>query len=268
MEWLSIIILGIIQGISEFLPVSSSGHLVVAVEAMQKFGGEIRSADENVLVNILLHGGTLASILVFYGRRIWHLLTSDRRVIGLVIVGTVPAVAVGLPVKMFYGQILDDPLLTGFMFLATGGLLIWAGRAREGELEMQDLSFGQAFAIGLCQTVAILPGLSRSGWTIAGGLLLGMRRESATTFSFLLAIPAIGGAMVLALKDLLEDGAPGDASIAILGVGTLVAFVVGLASLAGLIKIVQRGRLAWFAWYLIPLGIAVVVWQLSVLSRV
>ncbi len=122
------------------------------------------------------------------------------------------------------------------------------------------MSYLQALGIGLFQAAAILPGLSRSGWTIAGGMLLGLKREAATTFSFLLAIPVIAGATLLELKDWSFDE---DAlSQGLLGLGTGVAFVVGLISLWLLVRVVERGRLAWFACWLFPLGFGVIIWQL------
>jgi len=257
MNWLQIVILGIVQGITEFLPVSSSGHLVV-VQAL--FGGD--NLEGAVEVNILLHAGTLAAILTFYWRRIIKLLTSDRRVIGLLIVGTVPIVLVGMPMMKYGSDLLGSPLLSGCMFVVTGVLLIWSSKAAQGEIEYENLSYQRAILIGLFQAAAVLPGLSRSGSTIAAGLLLGMRREAAATFSFLLAIPAIGGAtLVQCIK--LYQGESGSTSAGILLLGALVAYVVGLASLWGLIRLVQRGHLAWFAWWLLPLGLMVIIWQLT-----
>lgn len=258
MNWLELTILGIVQGITEFLPVSSSGHLVVLQALFEELKGQ--KLGDVLEINILLHAGTLAAILVFYWRQIVDIIRTDRRVIGLLVVGTIPAVIVGLPLKIYAEHLLQNPLLTGFMLIATGSLLIWSGRRRDGELDMVEISHGQAFLIGIFQALALLPGISRSGWTIGGGLLLGVKRESATTFSFLLAIPAIIGATMLEMKDLVGRDGGGTPGL-LLALGTSVAFVVGLISLWGLVKIVQRGRLAWFAWWCIPLGIAVIVWQ-------
>ncbi|NIL99155.1 MAG: undecaprenyl-diphosphate phosphatase [Planctomycetales bacterium] len=258
MTWLQIIILGIVQGITEFLPVSSSGHLVV-VESLFGYLGQPRLPDL-VEVNILLHAGTLGAIVCYYWRRIVQLVAQDRRVVGLLIAGTIPAVAVGLPVERYASHLLEDPFLTGWMFLLTGGLLLWSGRYSEGTLDYVQLTYGQAILIGIFQAAAILPGLSRSGWTIAAGLLIGMRRDAAAAFSFLLAIPVIGGATVLQLNKLLA-GQSGGTPTPVLAVGTAVAFAVGLISLWGLVKLVRHGRLAWFAGYLFPLGLAVILWQ-------
>lgn len=258
MTLLQILILGVVQGITEFLPVSSSGHLVVAQTLFRQLDGQ--AWPDVTLVNVLLHAGTLLAIIVFYWQRIVRLLTEDRHVLGLLAVGTIPAVTIGLSLKQFTPQILENPLLTGFMFLLTGALLIWGGR-REGKWDYKKLTYAQAFGIGLFQAAGILPGISRSGWTIAGAMLLGARRESATTFSFLLAIPAIGGATLLEILSL--PGRSSELPISLLSVGTLVAFGVGLASLWLLVRIVERGRLAWFAAWLFPLGIVVIIWQLA-----
>ena len=262
MTLLQILILGVVQGITEFLPVSSSGHLVVIQALFAKFDGQV--LPDMVAVNVLLHAGTLAAILLFYRKRIAQLLLQDRRVIGLLAVGTIPAVGTGLIFKKILPEFLSSPLLAGFMFLITGGLLIWSGK-REGchddLVEYQSLSYKQAFGIGLFQAAAILPGLSRSGWTIAGGMLLGLKRGAATTFSFLLAIPVIAGATLLELREWSIDKtlvAPG-----LLGFGTVIAFLVGLVSLWLLVKIVEKGRLAWFSYWLIPLGIGVICWRLA-----
>ena len=262
MTFLQILILGVVQGITEFLPVSSSGHLVVIQALFQSFEGQ--TLPDVVAVNVLLHAGTLAAIVLFYRKRIVRLLFEDRRVVGLLAVGTLPAVAVGLTLKRLFPEFLASPLLAGFMFLLTGALLIFSSRRGghdEEQHEYQNLSYLQAFGIGLFQAAAILPGLSRSGWTIAGGMLLGLRREAATTFSFLLAIPVIGGATLLELRDWSLAGEA--ISLPLLGFGAAVAFAVGLVALWLLVRIVERGRLAWFACWLFPLGIGVLVWQLA-----
>ena len=262
MTLLQILILGVVQGITEFLPVSSSGHLVVIQALFQSLEGQ--TLPDVVAVNVLLHAGTLAAIVLFYRKRIVRLLFEDRRVVGLLAVGTLPAVVVGLTLKRLFPEFLASPLLAGFMFLLTGALLICSSR-REGDdeeqHEYQNLSYLQAFGIGLFQAAAILPGLSRSGWTIAGGMLLGLRRDAATTFSFLLAIPVIGGATLLELRDWSLAGEV--ISLSLLGFGGAVAFAVGLVALWLLVRIVERGQLAWFACWLFPLGIGVLAWQLA-----
>lgn len=252
---LEIVFLAIVQGIAEFLPVSSSGHLVILGAIM----GEL---SESPTVEILLHAGTLASILVIYWRRILDLLLSDRHVIVLLVVGTVPAAVTGLLIKSQAAWLLRDPQLAGWMLVVTGGMLIVLGRLRPAAGTYRKLSPWGAFTVGAFQALAILPGISRSGSTILGGRLLGLNKEDSITFSFLLAIPAILGATVLELKDLLTGSAAdpaGKHSAEELAIGTIVAFFVGIAALKWLIGWSRRDRLHWFAWWCIPAGLAAAV---------
>lgn len=259
LPWLEIVLLAVIQGLTEFLPVSSSGHLVVT-EALLEAAGRPPLPD-NIQVNIVLHLGTLLAILVFYRREIQGLLAKDHRVAALLVVGTLPAILVGVPLKLTAPGLLDSPLLAGGMFLATGALLLWAGRVIPGGHHYRELSYRQVLLIGAFQAAAILPGLSRSGSTIAAGLATGLDRENSATFAFLLAIPAIAGAGVLEGLELLRHP-EGGSSLWLLLLGATVSLLVGLVALNWLITWLRRGRLAWFAYWCIPLGIAVVLWQL------
>jgi undecaprenyl-diphosphatase len=256
---LEIILLAVVQGIGEFLPISSSGHIVVLATVFEQFG---KSFDgEKLTVNIVLHIGTLLAILVFYWRRILDLLSRDRRVIGLLIVGTIPAVLIGLWVKKFFGDAFESALLAGFMFPITGLALLWTARARPGEVTCNDLRYDEALLIGFAQAFAILPGISRSGATIVAGLACGMRRDEAATFSFLLAIPVIAGGGLLHTIDLLKDP-PEEMQLGLLMLGAAISFAVGLAALAWLIRWLQQGRLHLFAWWVLILGPLVILWQL------
>ncbi len=168
MGLIEILLLAVIQGVTEFLPVSSSGHLVIGAALLEAVGGQPPA--DLLEVNIFLHLGTLLAILVFFARRVARLLGADRRVIGLLIVGTLPAVCVGLPLKKLAPGVLESPLLAGLMLPCTGGLLIWASRIEPGSLEYPKMGYRAALLTGLFQAVAILPGISRSGSTIAAGL--------------------------------------------------------------------------------------------------
>lgn len=254
-QLITIIVLAVAQGVAEFLPISSSGHLVVLNEMFGTGKGSLE-------LNVILHLGTLLAILVFYRRRIVDLLSSDRRVIPLLIVGTIPAAVVGLVLKSYFESALEEVLLAGCMLPVTGIILLMLPKIPDGEKEYQNIGFGTAFLIGCAQAFAILPGISRSGSTIVAGAALGLRRQSSATFSFLLAIPAIAGATVLEFKDILEGG--GTATpIYLLVIGALIAFAVGLISLNWLIKWLGQGKLHYFAYWVIPLGILVVVWALT-----
>ncbi|NOZ40539.1 MAG: undecaprenyl-diphosphate phosphatase [Planctomycetes bacterium] len=256
-----IILLGIVQGLTEFLPVSSSGHLVVANSLLEWLGNE---PVENLLeVSIVLHLGTLVAVLVFYRREIVRLLGDDRRVIPILIVGTIPAVVFGLLLKkgMDADLVLENPLLSGLMFPVTAAVLLWVSRRAPSDIEYTQLTWQKSLAIGLMQAIAILPGISRSGFTIAAGLGVGLSRQSAATYAFLLAIPTIGGAGLLEGIDAMKEGTTGTPILNLL-IGFLVSFGVGWVALKLLVRWVQQGRLAMFAYYLFPLGVAVVAWQL------
>ena len=229
-EFLQVIILAVVQGIAEFLPISSSGHLV-AVEAL------LGKHTESTELSVMLHFGTLLAILVFYRSRIISLLNEDRRVIPLLILGTIPAAVIGLYLKKYHEGLLKDPLLTGFMLVITGYILMALPKIKPGKKEYTQLAILPVMLIGIAQAFALLPGISRSGTTIVMGSLMGLKRQSAATFSFLLAIPAIGGASVLEAKDIMENGA--STPIGLLAIGALVAFVVGLAALNWLVKWIE-----------------------------
>ena len=245
-----IIILAVVQGIAEFLPISSSGHLVILGALM----GEL---SESPTLEIILHAGTLGSIIVVFWRRILRLISSDRRVIPLLVVGTIPAGLIGVTIKIGFPQLLRSPLLAASMLLVTAAMLILLGRLRPRDGTYQSLRWLGAFLVGCFQAFAILPGISRSGSTILGGRLMGLKNDDSVTFSFLLAIPAILGATVLTLRDLWENhqaGLPVTHSPFELLVGAAISFVVGIVSLLWLIGWSRQDRLHWFAWWCIPVG--------------
>lgn len=257
-----VLVLAVVQGITEFLPISSDGHLVLIAPLL--FGSS--QPPEMLDLTIGLHMGTLGSILVFYWRRIARLFTADRRVAGLIVLGTVPAVVLVLVAKLllksWFEPILQDTLLAGCMLPVTGFALLYSLHAASGSREYHELTVVQSLLIGIAQAFAILPGLSRSGSTISSGLLLGMSRSAAATYSFLLAIPALVGAGVYEGFSLLKHGAPLSTTPGNLALGILVSFVVGLAALYSLDRLLQRGRLHYFGWYCVALGIVVIAWQL------
>lgn len=261
MEYLQIIVLGIVQGITEFLPISSDGHLVVANEVFESLSSQPLPEDD-LLVTLILHQGTLLSILTVFHREIWRLLGANRRLIPLLILGTIPAAAAGLLLKKYFHAELTSPMLTACMLPLNGLLLLWISRQKPGEQGYENITWKQALAIGLAQAFAPLPGISRSGTTIAAGLAVGLSRQAAATFSFLLAIPALAGVGVLAIKDLWEgekvSSTPGP-----LLVGAALSFVVGLAALWLLLKWLRQGKLAPFGWWCIGLGVVLLVWQLG-----
>ncbi len=254
---LEITLLAIVQGIGEFLPISSSGHVVVLAALFDQIGTPL---PDRLTVNIILHLGTLLAIIVFYRHRIIALVGPDRRLIGLILVGSLPAALFGLGLKLQLEDALESPLLAGLMFPVTGAMLLWTRQKPSGDAICRDLSFRKALWIGCFQALAIFPGISRSGSTIVAGLAAGLHRDEAATFSFLLAIPAIAGAGLVECLHLFGNSAAGSRAD-LLFTGAMISFLVGLMSLWWLIRWLQRGKLHLFAWWLFVLGPAVLAWQ-------
>ncbi len=257
------ILLGAIQGVTEFLPVSSSGHLLV----LQNLLG-LREVP--LLYDVLLHVATLAAVIIAFRSRIAELLVSlfrlrvtpggqvteedryNRWVVLLILVATVVTVFVGLPISWLEDTIAAHPRLISVAFAVTGLLLLAASRFR-GERTWRETGPGRAGLIGLAQGIGVLPGISRSGITITASLACGLERKRAGEFSFLIAIPAVLGAAVLKVPE--AGSMLRQMHLGVLGAGMLTAFLVGLISLRLLLWMVQRGRLYLFSIYLIPLAV-------------
>ena len=244
MTYFDAILLGILQGLTEFLPVSSSGHLVLA----QAILGVKQSG---VSFEIMVHFGTLLAVLVYFRSQIGGLIRSvfdpsrkdDRALIGYLLLGTIPAAVVGLFFKDEIEAAFSRPLITSVMLALTGLILLSTRFYKRGNGTVGVVT---AVVIGVAQSLALLPGISRSGITIAAGMAAGVRPSRAAEFSFLLAIPAIGGAVVLSFGELLTI----DTSLA--GpylVGTLLSFLLGLVAVHLLMAFVRRGRLYLFAYF-------------------
>ena len=259
-----VLVLALVQGLTEFLPVSSSGHLVLMSAAMDL-------PDQGLLLPVALHLGTLVAVLVVYRRALLELLRglvqgAPREAL-MVALGTLPAVVVGLTLHGFIGERFGAPRTAAYGLLATAAILFVSNRAarlRPGApaaprppqvLTGTPGSVGplDALLIGCGQAVAILPGVSRSGTTIAVGLLRGLAPADAARFSFLLSVPAILGAAVLEAAPLL-DGEPPRISMVLVLWGVLLAALVGWASLRVLLAFLARGAFLWFALYCALLG--------------
>jgi len=276
MTLLQAIILGVIQGLTEFLPISSSGHLVIS---QRLFG----LTEPGIAFDISVHLGTLAAVVIFFRREIAEVnraaVTGCRRLIireasaarlfaedqgfrmaMLLVAGSVPTALIGIWLQMYSEQLFSSLALAGGMLMVTGlilvatGVLLWLTRGVEEKGRgVSGFTLGIALAIGVVQGLAIIPGISRSGSTIAAGLLFGLDRKTAGTYSFLLSIPAIIGA---ALLHLLTDGLA-DFDLWPMVIGAAVSFVVGFLSLGILMRIVGRGKLYLFAPYCLLAGLAV-----------
>lgn len=266
------ILLGLLQGVAEFLPISSSGHLALAQELFDL-------DDVPLLFDIMLHLATLGAVLLFFRRKIWSLLkvagrwlarrslpedNADVRTIVALLLGTAVTGVFGIVLSDLVEDYSEELICVGFFI--TAGLLIFSDAVEERRRKklLESGSDGlvttrtgvrplQGLGIGLAQGIGVLPGISRSGSTIAGALLCGVDREQAGEFSFLLSIPAILGAFVLELDDL--DTIGDSVGVAPVVAGCVAAFVAGIFALSVLMKIVRKGKLEWFALYLIPAGI-------------
>jgi undecaprenyl-diphosphatase len=237
------IFLGVVQGLTEFLPVSSSGHLVL----LQKIFG---LTEPPIFFDTLVHLGTLGAVVVFFRRELGRVLRVER-VLRNIAVGTVPAVVVGLVVQQFLlEKIFGSLLLVGLGFLVTGALLFWSKKLDQGIKGLKGLKDADALKIGLFQAAALLPGISRSGSTIVGGLSQKLDREEAFKFSFYLSIPAIIGANLLQLRNLQSFELLPQCLL-----GLLTAFVVGYFSLKILQKILRSQKLYYFSFYCFSIGV-------------
>ena len=249
MELLKAVILGIIQGLTEFLPVSSSGHLELGKYLMN----DDSLAEESMMMTVVLHAATALSTIVVFRKDIAEILRglfqfkmNEQTEFSLkIIVSMIPAVAVGLLFEEEMERLFDkNILLVGFMLVITGLLLFLADRAKETD---KKVSFANAVLIGIAQAVAILPGISRSGATISTSVLLKIDRERAARFSFLMVVPLILGKMA---KDLLDDDFnAASADLGELTVGFIASFLTGLVACMWMIKLVKKSKLTYFSYY-------------------
>ncbi|KPL08596.1 hypothetical protein AMJ85_08375 [candidate division BRC1 bacterium SM23_51] len=287
MTALQALLLGVLQGLTEFLPVSSSGHLVLGKKVLGV------ASEMPVTFEVVVHAGTLIATLLVFWRPVWEILvflaSAVRRQAGgrqdsqsgtkaggppfgevrrwwtdpagrlltLIVVGTIPAVLVGFLLEEKIELLFGNALLVGMALCVTGAVLFasrWSRCRREG---IEGISLGMGVLVGIAQALAITPGISRSGATIATGLLGGIDRETAARFSFLLSMPAVAGAVVVKTGDIAQAG--GEVGWLPLLVGFAASLVVGYAALRVLLAFVRYGRLHWFAYYCWPVGGAATV---------
>ncbi len=265
------ILQGIIQGLTEFLPVSSSGHLSL-IQHFTGQGGEVGGS-----FSIMLHFGTLVAVFIAFWPTIWELIQEAfkmvgdlfrgrlksktnnprRRMIWMLLLALVPLFAV-LPLKDFYSSLSEDNsiIAEGICFLLTSALLLLSDHVVKGKKGPLKMNPRDAVAIGVAQAIAPLPGVSRSGSTICTGLVMGLNREFAVAFSFILGIPAVLGANILEFKDVLE-GTAQTAPVSVLIVGMVVSLVVGLLAIWMVKVLVNNDRFRYFGYYTLVLGVVV-----------
>ncbi len=267
MGYVEAIVLAIIQGLTEFLPVSSSGHLVMAQHWFGQF------SDNNLLYDVMLHMATVTAILLYF----WQdLLTLGKGYVGLpteegsmfqgcerqtihyVLLASVPTAIIGLGIESIGFSTLATPSLVAVMFLLTGAIL-WVTRGGASARLAKEMTLWDALIIGIIQGAAVFPGISRSGSTIAGGMFLGLDRELAARFSLLISIPAIAGATLLQVIKAFDET---HESFGIYVIGMVVAALVGYWSIGVILRLVRHNHFYLFSYYLWPLGISILLWEI------
>ena len=265
MTWTQTIILALVQGLTEFLPVSSSGHLRIV---SQLLWGEDAGASFTAVIQL----GTEAAVLVYFAKDIWNIATAwlkglfnkearglDYRMGWMVIAGTIPVAVLGYLGKDLIRDNLRNLWITAAMLILFSFVFILAEKVGRHERSYDRLTMKDAIIMGFAQCLALIPGVSRSGGTISAGLFLNLNREVATRFSFLLAIPAVLASGLFSLPDAIHPEAGQAASGMQLLIGTVVAFGVGYATIAWLLRFVSHHSFSWFALWRIPVGLLVMV---------
>ncbi|UNL83414.1 undecaprenyl-diphosphate phosphatase [Priestia koreensis] len=256
MSWFESLILGIIQGLTEFLPISSTGHLYL--------GRHLFGLDEaGLFLDTMLHIGTVLAVFVFYKDEFVHMIKKPfSKLTFLLIIGTIPAVVVGLLFKDYFETISKTGVTIGWEFLVTGLFLWFADSIKNGRKKMDDITYTDAFVIGTFQAAAIFPAISRSGLTIVAALIRKLDRETAAYFSFLLSTPAIVGAMILQLSDVV-GGKVESISLFSLFVGTLSSALFGYVAVKWMIGYLKKHSLKLFAVYVWGLGGLILFFQMT-----
>lgn len=255
MDYFQAIILGIIQGITEWLPVSSSGHLAL----IQNFFG----MTPPVVFDMLLHIGTLAAVLIYFRKDILDLIkgflsfdknNKDFQISILIILASIPTAIIGFTLHDFFESMFSNILYVGIALIITG-IILFLTRNLSGKLEINPKI---AFLMGIAQGFAVAPGISRSGITISTGMLLGLEKQKAARFSFLLFIPAIIGAMLFKLSDISSLGP--DIGPAI--VGTIISAITGYLAIDVLLKLINKNQFSIFSYYCLLLGLVIIILSL------
>lgn len=267
LDLIKVIILGIVEGITEFLPISSTGHLIVATALLKPGFSESLSKTFEIVIQI----GAIIAVVVFYRMDIWRQIKTvptDRRVQHFwltIVVAFLPAGVVGFLLRDFISEYLQDrPIIVAISLLVGGVAIIvteryFSSRNREqtGTGSLYDITYGQALFIGVIQIISMIPGVSRAAASILGGMLCGLKRETATAFSFYLAIPTLGGATVLKLASNLKNLNSGD--LLFLAVGTIVSGIVAWFAIAFLLRFISRNSFTGFGFYRIAAGLVILL---------
>ncbi|MFC4768955.1 undecaprenyl-diphosphate phosphatase [Effusibacillus consociatus] len=256
-EFLKAIVLGIVQGLTEFLPISSTGHLLI--------GRKLLGLEEaGLFLDTMLHLGTLLAVVAIFWRDVLFMVRNPfSRLTLLILAGTIPTAAIGLAFEDYFEAISKTGVTVGWEFLLTGIILWWADNMKNGSKKIDQISYTDALLVGALQGAAILPAISRSGLTIAGALFRGIDKQAAARFSFLLSLPAILGAVVLQSKKLIDGEVAETISVFPLIAGTLASAVAGYIAVKWMLNILQRGSLKGFSIYVWVLGAIILFLQFT-----
>lgn len=252
-----VIVLGIVQGLAEFLPISSSAHLFL----ISHYAGW---PDQGLTFDVALHVGTLIAVAIYFLRTWIDLLLRNQRMLVLLIVGTIPGAVIGKLFEKHVETTFRNPLFIGTAFIIFGMLMWWADRQSRRTRDLNSTSMLDAIAIGCAQALAIFPGVSRSGITLTAGLFRDFDRESAARFSFLLSTPLITGAALVRGLEIRHTGIPPEMRMPFI-LGIAISAVTGLAVIAFFMRYLQTQSLKIFVYYRVIAGIIIVA--LAILSR-
>ncbi len=259
MDFFQSIILGIVQGFTEFLPVSSSGHLAF-------FQSLFGVSEVPIFYDVMLHVGTLVAVFIVLRKDIWGLLRHPiKNKLGMVILATLPAIVVVLIAEQVFPEVFADVLsgkYLAFGFFATSGILVLSEFLARRKEKKQSILLPQAMVMGLMQAAALVPGISRSGSTIAGGLFCGLNREKVARFAFIMSIPAILGGLVFGLADVAEHGM-GDVSVPVIIAGVITSALCGFIAIRFMLRLISKHKLYGFAIYTAALGVFILIQTLA-----
>lgn len=261
MTLIQIVVLAVIQGIAEFLPVSSSGHLALTPVLLGW-------RDQGLIIDVAVHVGTMGAVIIYLWRDVWTMLQGlarlaggqvddGARLAGLVLIASIPVIVAGFAVKLWLGDALRTPAVIGWSFIGFGLLLYGGDRLGLTILKIKHMKSGGALMIGLAQVLALIPGASRAGVTITMARMMGFERRDAARFSMLLSIPAIAGAGTLAVLDLIESGDAALQADAVLA--ALLALVAALLAITVMMSWLRRASFTPFVYYRIAVG-ALILW--------
>ncbi len=275
MGFIQSILMGIVQGLSEFLPISSSAHLVFTSNFYKVFKGIeiVQQSNEEIFFDIMLHLGTLIAVIIFFRKEIYEIardlfiacknkdFSNHNAKLGLyIILGTVITIALALPLNDVAEHLVYHPALVGGLLIVTGFVLFFSEYlSKKRDNKSDKLNLKQSVLVGLAQGLAVLPGFSRSGWTIAMGLFAGLNRETAARYSFLLSIPIILGASMVYPLIKIDVAEALNYNWISITVGTIVSAIVGYLCIKYFMKFISKFSLNIFAWYCILMGVFTVI---------